>query len=590
MRHALAYLITARAFAVASLVTAAYAPAMAQSASAPLISPGAVTLAGTVSVRELSASAANRQTPETQQNPAPVEAPLSGGVQISPPSQEMLERLPLATEPNAGVARHLPFRQIDGFTGITLGSEAAVGANGSLPTQGLAVHDNIVAEIVNFSLQFFKSDGTPLTNPIRNSAFFLAEGGFSLVAPQVFFDPKSKRWYFLDNLSPPSPPDVFTGGAALAVSQTSDPLGTYFIYHIRLGSDDLPGCGGIDCWPGYPHGGYDANAFFISTRLATCFPGCLVAQAVYVLSKAQLEAGLRVGESLNIARFLLGGDDSFVQPSVPAPHEPFETANGGTEYLMRATSSNLVSVIAISNTREINRTPGSLRISNVDVPTEPYEKMVVPSAQPNIVGPYCASHGVTSAPSLDARFSEFQATIQKAGGNLYGVLPFASNDGDGFSRDVVAWFILRPTLTSTLSLTANIVAQGYVVPPDGYSLIYPAIAVNKAGKGLIGFTISNPDANAAGGFPSAAVIEFAGFPRGNIIVTGQGATTFDQRAACLRPGPGGVGQWGDYGAATVDAATGFFYLGNEYIPDPTVFPRIENSNWGTFITRAAAAG
>jgi hypothetical protein len=204
---------------------------------------------------------------------------------------------------------------------------------------------------------------------------------------------------------------------------------------------------------------------------------------------------------------------------------------------MRATSSNFVSVVAISNTSEINRSPGSLRISNVDVPTEPYEKMVVPSAQPNIVGPTCASLGVTSVPSLDARFSEFQATILRAGGNLYGVLPFGSNDGNGFSRDVLAWFILRPTLTSTLSLTANIVAQGYVVPPDGYSLIYPAIAVNKAGKGLIGFTVSNPDVNAPGGFPSAAVIEFA-VPRGNIIVTGQGATSYDQRRACLRPGPG----------------------------------------------------
>jgi hypothetical protein len=365
-------------------------------------------------------------------------------------------------------------------------------------------------------------------------------------------------------------------------------MGMYFIYHIPLISDDLTGCGGIDCWPGYPHGGYDANAFFISTRLSTCFPGCLVAQAVYVLPKAQLEAGPKAGESLNVARFILDGD-SFVQPSVPAPHEPFETANGGTEYLTRATSSNLVSVIAISNTSEINRSPGSLRISNVDVPTEPYEKMVVPSAQPNIVGPYCASQGVTSAPSLDARFSEFQATIQKAGGNLYGVLPFGSNDGNGFSRDVLAWFILRPTLTSTRSLTANIVAQGYVVPPDGYSLIYPAIAVNKAGRGLIGFTVSNPDANAPGGFPSAAFIEFAGFPRGNIIVSGQGATSYDQRAACLHPGPGGVAPWGDYGAATVDAATGFFYIANEYIPDPTVFPRIENGNWGTFITQVAPA-
>jgi hypothetical protein len=38
------------------------------------------------------------------------------------------------------------------------------------------VHDNIVAEIVNRSVQFFQSDGTPLTNPIRGAEFFLTEG------------------------------------------------------------------------------------------------------------------------------------------------------------------------------------------------------------------------------------------------------------------------------------------------------------------------------------------------------------------------------------------------------------------------------
>jgi hypothetical protein len=51
------------------------------------------------------------------------------------------------------------------------------------------------------------------------------------------------------------------------------------------------------------------------------------------------------------------------------------------------------------------------------------------------------------------------------------------------------------------------------------------------------------------------------------------------------PGPGQIGRWGDYGAATVDAATGFFYFGNEYIPDPTEFPPGSFTNWGTFITR-----
>jgi len=250
MKHALAYLTTARAVAAACLVAATYAMAMAQSASAPQIFPDAITLVGTVSVRELSASAANLQTPQMQQSPEPIEIPLPGGVQTSPPSKEMLERLPLATEPNAGVGHHIPFRQINGFTGITLGSEAAVGGNGTPPDQGLAVHDNVVAEIVNRSVQFFKSDGTPLTNPIRGSIFFLAEG-FNIVDQQAFFDSKSKRWYFHGII--PIVPQV-SGEIALAVSQSSDPLGTYFIYRIRLVSDHLSGCGGVDCFPDYPHG------------------------------------------------------------------------------------------------------------------------------------------------------------------------------------------------------------------------------------------------------------------------------------------------------------------------------------------------
>jgi hypothetical protein len=179
---------------------------------------------GTVSVRDLSASAANRQTPEIQESPQPIEASPRGGVQKSP-DKEMLERLPLATEPNAGVGRHIPFWHINGFTGITLGSEAAVGGNGSPPDQGLAVHDNIVAEIVNRSVQFFKSDCTPLTNPIRGSVFFLAEG-FNIVDQQAFFDSKSKRWYFHGII--PIVPQV-SGEIALVVSQSSDPLGTYFI-------------------------------------------------------------------------------------------------------------------------------------------------------------------------------------------------------------------------------------------------------------------------------------------------------------------------------------------------------------------------
>ena len=54
---------------------------------------------------------------------------------------------------------------------------------------------------------------------------------------------------------------------AVAVSQTSNPLGKYFIYHVRAFSDKVSGCGGKDCFPDYPKAGYDRNGLYIGANL-----------------------------------------------------------------------------------------------------------------------------------------------------------------------------------------------------------------------------------------------------------------------------------------------------------------------------------
>jgi hypothetical protein len=586
----IAHCVASRALIAASLLAVAYGTASAQGTVGPppVISPEVATLVGTVSVTQLSASQANRQALQAQRNAQPVEMPkhrLPDGSLTSSPRKETLEALPLTPEPNAGVEGRIPrpFKHIDGFTGITAGDDARVIGEIEPPDQGLAVHNDVVAEINNNLVQFFNSDGTALTNPIAASAFFLAEGA-NFSDTQAFFDPRSKRWFFDIIVSQ----DNFqTGRFGLAVSKTTDPLGEYFIYHIRAFSDDItgfPSCFDMDCFPDYPKAGYNADAFFITANLFNNFRA--IGVGIYVLPKKKLEAGV----DFNYIRFFRV-DEFVVQPSVPAPGEPFATANNGTEYLLEALSPAFtinfkptVRVIAIYNTRQIVSAPGNLQQISVDVAAEPY-LFTVPSTQPNVIGPYCASVGVTAAPHLDGGLASFQATIQKAADNLYGVLPTGSKDGNGLDRDVLAWFILQPTLTSSPSLTANIVAQGYVVPPNGYSLSYPAFAINKAGIGVIGMSITNPDPNVAGGFPSSGFIQFSGFPRGNIIVTGQGATSDDGFTGCVAPLVFIPGRWGDYGAATVDAATGFFYIANEYIPDPTEFPRGFFTNWGTFITR-----
>jgi hypothetical protein len=72
---------------------------------------------------------------------------------------------------------------------------------------------------------------------------------------------------------------------------------------------------------------------------------------------------------------------------------------------------------------------------------------------------------------------------------------------------------------------------------------------------------------------------------GPMVIAGSGFTSDDGFTGCPRNHPGAVGRWGDYGAATVDAVTGFSYAANEMIPDPAQFTRGTFANWGTFITQ-----
>jgi len=543
------------------------------------------TLVGEVSVPELAVSEANRQALEGEQYAPPVEQPLHrlpDGSLTSEPSQATLDALPWISEPNAATrsagAFSPSFTSIKGFVGIYAGDNDKVNHfDIEPPDQGLAIHNNVAAEINNNIVQFFNATtGASLEGPIASSIFFKAPSGTQLTDTQAFFDPTTERW-FLDEL-------VSNNGTvediAVAVSKTSSATGSYYVYHVRAISNDLSGCGGQDCFPDFPKAGYDKNIFIVDVDLFNASSGNFVAAAGYALPKSKLEAG---ATSFSYVRLKFPGG-FVVQPSVPAPGEPFVTAANGTEYLMEARNivdgSTNVRVWAISNTNNILTSTTSLRANFVDVKGESYGA-TVPSTQPNVIGPFCKSQGVTSAPSLDGGYNAFTATIQQASGRLYGALAFGSKDGTGLNRDVIAWFVLTPSVTSTGTVSATIFHQGYLIPTNGYSLSYPAFGLSKTGAGALGFTETNKSASVPGGYPSAAIIPFTGTgTNGNIIVTGQGQTSDDGFSGC----PGGVGRWGDYGAATVDSATGYYYTGNELIPYKTV-PTGQAANWGTFITQ-----
>ena len=342
----------------------------------------------------------------------------------------------------------------------------------------------------------------------------------------------------------------------------------------------ISACGG-SCLPDYPQVGFDQNGFYIAADLFSNSSGNFVNAAIYALPLKQLQTGA----TYKYVDFQ--SPDFVIQPAQPAPGTPSVNKANGTEYLMTARNiydgSTNIRVFALTNTNNIATTAKSLKLNSIDIAVESYTG-TVPSTEPNDVGSYGKSVGATKSPQLDGGYNAFGGGVKYASGNLYGALTTGSTDANGLARDVIAYFVVTPTATKT-SVSATVAAQGYITPAAGYSLSYPGLAIDKTGKGTIGTTIVNKSAKVAGGYPSAGYIAFKkNAPTGTYVVTGAGAAS-DDGFTGYNGSSAGVGRWGDYASAVVDAATGNYWTGNEYIPDDTKFPRGQYANWGTYITQ-----
>ncbi len=489
-----------------------------------------------------------------------------------------------------GEAAPAAYAHVKGFLGIHSTDNITYGT-GELepPDQGLAVYNNTVAEANNQVVAFFDgSTGKLKKTPVSANTFFGDAHSYGNV--QVFFDPTigpNGRWIFTQLST-----DMKTNhGLDVAVSTTSDPLGLYKRYHIKANSSDLTGCAGNYCLPDYPKAGYDANGFYISVNfwnIKNTSHWTYVEAAIFALSKNDLKNGAATPKATRV----LFPDAFIVQPSVPAPGEPFVTSAKGTELFMEARQwdekerpqyLHKIRVWALSNTASLNTTKPSLVVKYKELTVSEPIGWTVPSTQPNQVGAYCKSRHVTSAPKLDAGFNAFQSTIQMAGGQLFGAVPTGATSGN-LPRDIISWFVVKPLVNSSGQVSATLSDHKAVVPGAGYSVSYPAIGVNKSGNGVLGMTITNQSAAVQGGYPSTAYVQVNGGKlSGAIVVSGHGTASDDGFTGCQSAGAGQTGLWGGYGAATVDAATGRFYTANEYIGYTTRPGQI--TNWGTFITQ-----
>lgn len=512
------------------------------------------------------------------------------------------------------------------------------------PDQALCVGNGFVLEAVNDVLNVYNPSGQSVlpdntaTNIVsgfsRNVDHAVDLNSFFGYAPAInratgvraqfvtdptcLYDAATQRFFVVVLTLETRPNGSFTLANHLdvAVSQTSNPTGSWNIYRLDVTSDgsNPDPANACPCLGDYPHIGADANGFYVTTNAYPWNgPGFDGAQ-IYAMSKAQLASG-----AANVSLVHLDTFGAVTAPSDAGPTQPgftvwpaqspgrdsFDPSANGTEYLMSSNAadeathpvagtggnyvSNQIVVWALTNTSSLSTTTPSLSLTNTVLDANQYgipPKQQQPGSgtPPTAATPlgYCINDTSTRLatgasgcwnllfgaqpahteviPTPDSNDTRMQQ-VTYANGKLWGALDTALNPDTGPQRAGVAWYIVKPAV-SDRSVKAKMALQGYL-GVAGADLTYPAIGVTPSGRGVMAFTYTGNTTNPSAAYASidakagTGPWSFAG-PGGPGAATDDGLTGYK----ALVGNPPRT-RFGDYGATAVDGDS--IWIASEYV-------------------------
>ncbi|MDX3575385.1 MULTISPECIES: hypothetical protein [unclassified Streptomyces] len=354
---------------------------------------------------------------------------------------------------------------------------------------------------------FRKSDGVNVAT-VSFASFF----GYTttrIFDPRVVYDKQRDRWIVVAEAFPE--PNTTVQNVFLAVSTTSDPTGSFFVYRM-----DVPE--GTDFFD-YPQLGLNEDAVIITGSIFDPTDAYLRTRAFGIPKSAVYR-----GVGFSVPYFNLGN------PGTVAP--PIVEDRNPDAFLLSA------SVTA----------PGALRLfrarglGTADATIAPAVDVPVPTfAAP----PAARQPGATDR--LDALDGRFQNASTQIGDQLLNVHTIATGGG-GFPTP--RWYQID---TTTATVPAG--RSGLVLESGDSDDFNPAVvgsSVGRTGDNPIGrmfFTWSATDVLGAD-VHQARVKGASRFATDPVNVTG--GTTFAEATAPYNPTPASIERWGDYSAVTID--------------------------------------
>jgi hypothetical protein len=535
-------------------------------------------------VRELARQAQSRPAPVppgVQHGHRPPATPRPGEQRATPVPATPAPAIPLPAAPRGAAAPIVLSTPIVSFEGLT----SAQSGNDTPSDPSGAAGPNHYLNLVNVAFQVFSKTGQPLTQPMRTNSLFSnftpppsePDAEFCKTTNQgdgtVLYDTLAGRFvlsYFAFRGNGDNPPYY----QCVAVSQTSDPTGSWYTYAFLASNEFFNDYGKLGVWP---------NAYFVTSNPGGLGNGDGV--IVQAFEREKMLQGLparqvvhRVAQGNEGSRSPFGGTmflpatlDGFNPPPVGSPNYMFEYVDDNLGF-------DPPDRIHIWAAHVDWSEPQNSRVDRIQTlfPTAFNTNLCEASfncvPQPNVSQRVdTISYGYIMYRLAYRNFGTYESMVVD-----YTVDVGAGTGEPAPQRAGVRWYELRKSEQPGACASASPAGQWCIYQQGDWTLAdtswrwVGSIAQDASGNIAMGYSLGGPNT-----YPSVAY-------------TGRGPSdplgTFSQGEMILQQGHGsqvGSNRWGDYSMLTLDPTDDctFWYV-NNYFPSQEAG---NNTNWHTRI-------
>lgn len=461
---------------------------------------------------------------------------------------------------------------LQSFSGISSADNTDVFSSSGYPSDPNGdVGPSHYVQMVNSLFRVYNKQGNPLSQPTALSSLFQSAGDNSVCAhndpgdPIVLYDHLADRWllsqFNFDTDISDNPTAPFY--ECIAISTTSDPTGSYYVYAIPTAANIFPDYPKLGVWP---NGYYMTVNQFDDANASS--------SAIYVFDRAKMLAG--DGSATTRYNYHDYSSDPTLGLLLPADLDGPAPLQATDNYVVGFDNNPLTG----------NPTP-TLRLFRVHPDFSPGANGTSQEAPPITLAPFnpvvcktkegqCVRQRRSSL-KLDALFDRpmhrlqyrYFATCPVSSTNAAcGTLVFNHTVRAAANRAGVRWYLLKDDVSGI-----SIVQQG-TFSPDKHSRWLASVALNKQGDLGAGYSISSSSLYPSIRYGGRLVTD----PVNTLSLEGTLVNSLDSQKGKIKNGDG---RWGDYSMLAVDPSDDCtFWYTNQYYANPGDG---KNADWSTRI-------